>query len=86
VRILVIGGGAREHALCHALSRETDVTALHCAPGNAGIAEVAECLDADVNDSETLANLGVDSGLFPEIVKHTQASAKKSALLIELAR
>jgi phosphoribosylamine--glycine ligase len=41
VRVLVIGGGGREHALCLALSRDPSVTALFCAPGNPGIAEVA---------------------------------------------
>jgi phosphoribosylamine---glycine ligase len=41
VRVLVIGGGGREHALCLALSRDPDVTALFCAPGNPGIAAVA---------------------------------------------
>ena len=35
VKVLVIGSGAREHALCRSLSLDPDVTALHCAPGNA---------------------------------------------------
>jgi phosphoribosylamine--glycine ligase len=41
VRVLVIGGGGREHALCLALSRDPSVTALTCAPGNPGIARLA---------------------------------------------
>jgi len=44
VRVLVIGGGGREHALCLALSRDHGVTELFCAPGNPGIAQVAETL------------------------------------------
>jgi phosphoribosylamine---glycine ligase len=44
VRVLVIGGGGREHALCLALSRDPAVTALFCAPGNPGIAEIASTL------------------------------------------
>jgi phosphoribosylamine---glycine ligase len=44
VRVLVIGGGGREHALCLALSRDDTVTALFCAPGNPGIARVATTL------------------------------------------
>jgi len=42
VRVLVIGGGAREHALCLALARDPQVALLVCAPGNPGIARVAE--------------------------------------------
>jgi phosphoribosylamine--glycine ligase len=44
VRVLVIGGGGREHALCLALSRDPWVSALFCAPGNPGIAELASTL------------------------------------------
>ena len=47
MRVLVIGGGGREHALCLALRRDPGVTWVGCSPGNAGIAEVAECLPAD---------------------------------------
>jgi phosphoribosylamine--glycine ligase len=42
VKILVIGAGGREHAICHALSLDESVTALFCAPGNPGIAAVAQ--------------------------------------------
>jgi phosphoribosylamine--glycine ligase len=44
VRVLVIGGGGREHALCLALSRDPSVTTLTCAPGNPGIARLAATL------------------------------------------
>jgi phosphoribosylamine---glycine ligase len=57
VRILVIGGGAREHALCRALSLDPAVTALHCAPGNAGIAEVATLHAVDALDGPAVADL-----------------------------
>jgi phosphoribosylamine---glycine ligase len=44
MRVLVIGGGGREHALCWALKQSPDCEALFCAPGNAGIASVATCV------------------------------------------
>ncbi|WP_413800543.1 phosphoribosylamine--glycine ligase [Streptomyces iranensis] len=62
MKVLVIGGGAREHALCRALSIDPDVTALHCAPGNAGIAEVAELHAVDALDGAAVADLAVSLG------------------------
>jgi phosphoribosylamine--glycine ligase len=50
VRVLVIGSGAREHALVLGLSRDPGVTALACAPGNAGIAAVAELYGVEAAD------------------------------------
>ncbi|MET7382176.1 phosphoribosylamine--glycine ligase [Streptomyces sp. NPDC005526] len=57
MKVLVIGSGAREHALCRSLSLDPDVTALHCAPGNAGIAEVAELHQVDALDGAAVAAL-----------------------------
>jgi len=50
MRILVVGGGGREHALCWAISASPLCTKLFCAPGNAGIAEVAECIEVGAED------------------------------------
>ncbi|MFE2601407.1 phosphoribosylamine--glycine ligase [Streptomyces sp. NPDC059396] len=65
MKVLVIGGGAREHALCRSLSLDPQVTALHCAPGNAGIAEVAELHPVDMLDGAAVARLaaGLEAGL-----------------------
>ncbi|MFE9835966.1 phosphoribosylamine--glycine ligase [Streptomyces sp. NPDC005551] len=62
MKVLVIGSGAREHALCHSLSSDPDVTALHCAPGNAGIAEVAELHPVDALDGAAVAGLATRLG------------------------
>ncbi|MFF3288444.1 phosphoribosylamine--glycine ligase [Streptomyces sp. NPDC003023] len=62
MKVLVIGGGAREHALCRSLSLDPDVTALHCAPGNAGIAEVAELHPVDQLDGTAVAELATVLG------------------------
>ncbi|MER7765214.1 phosphoribosylamine--glycine ligase [Streptomyces sp. NPDC097619] len=65
MKVLVIGGGAREHALCRSLSLDPDVTEVHCAPGNAGIAEVAALHPVDALDGAAVAALarGLDAGL-----------------------
>ncbi|MET8678312.1 phosphoribosylamine--glycine ligase [Streptomyces sp. NPDC004647] len=60
MKVLVIGGGAREHALCRSLSLDPDVSALHCAPGNAGIAEVAEPHPVDALDGPAVAGLAAE--------------------------
>jgi phosphoribosylamine---glycine ligase len=57
MKILVIGGGAREHALSWRLSRERDVERVVCAPGNPGIAAVAACIQADVANPQTLLQI-----------------------------
>ncbi|GAA2956905.1 phosphoribosylamine--glycine ligase [Streptomyces argenteolus] len=62
MKVLVIGGGAREHALCRSLSLDPDVTALYCAPGNAGIAEVAELHPVDALDGDAVARLATELG------------------------
>ena len=50
MNILILGGGGREHALAWAIAKSPDCTRLICAPGNAGIAAVAECAVLDVED------------------------------------
>jgi phosphoribosylamine---glycine ligase len=54
MKILVIGGGGREHALCWKLARSKDVHKIYCAPGNAGTAQVAENVPIAATDIENL--------------------------------
>jgi len=60
MKVLVVGGGGREHALAWALRRSTEVETLCCAPGNAGIANVAECVPLGAGDIAKLAEHIVD--------------------------
>ena len=55
MRILLIGGGGREHAIACALARSPRTEKLYCLPGNAGISEVAECIEGSVMDFEHIA-------------------------------
>ena len=57
MKVLVVGGGGREHALCWALGASPLVEAVLCAPGNAGIAEVARCVPVGVDDLDGLVAL-----------------------------
>ncbi|MER7500589.1 phosphoribosylamine--glycine ligase [Nonomuraea pusilla] len=57
MRVLVIGSGGREHALCRSLKLDQQVTDLHCAPGNPGIEEVATVHPVDPVDPEQVAEL-----------------------------
>ena len=50
MKVLVIGGGGREHAICWALNKSPKVDKLWCAPGNGGIAAIAECVDIKATD------------------------------------
>lgn len=54
MNVLLIGGGGREHALAWALSASPLLDTLYCAPGNAGIAEIAQCLPLDIDDQEAV--------------------------------
>src|SRR5918993_1546080 len=57
MKILIVGGGAREHAIAWKLVRERDVTEVVCAPGNPGIAGIARCVAADAANPGEMAAL-----------------------------
>jgi len=61
VRVLLVGSGGREHALAWALAKSPLLTKLYCAPGNAGIAEVADCVAIPATDFAALAKFAVET-------------------------
>jgi len=60
MRILVVGSGGREHALCWAIAASPLCDRLYCAPGNAGIAREAECIDIAADDIDRLVGFAAE--------------------------
>jgi phosphoribosylamine--glycine ligase len=63
MRVLVVGGGGREHALAWRLGRSSQVEGVWCAPGNAGIADVATCVAVAPDDLKGLARVARDQAI-----------------------
>ena len=63
MKILVIGSGGREHALCWKIAQSEKVSKLYCAPGNGGISEIAECVNIESNDINALLNFTIDNSI-----------------------
>ena len=60
MKVLVVGGGGREHAIVHALSKSNKVTEIYAAPGNAGIAKLAVCVNIKDTDVENIVAFAKD--------------------------
>ncbi len=63
MKILVIGSGGREHAIVWKINKSPRVKKIFCAPGNAGISEIAECIDIKVEDVEGLVSFAKREGI-----------------------
>ena len=63
MKILVVGSGGREHALCHAFNKSEKVEKIYCANGNAGIGEIAELVDIKPDEIEKLADFAVENAI-----------------------
>ena len=55
MKVLIVGSGGREHAIAHSVAKSSRVDRIYCAPGNGGIAQIAECVDIGVMEFEKLA-------------------------------
>ena len=63
MKVLVVGGGGREHAICWKLAQSPKVTELYCAPGNGGIAQVAQCVPIKATDVEGMVKWAKENAM-----------------------
>jgi len=63
MRVLVVGAGAREHVLVDKISQNTSISVIYAAPGNAGISELAQCVDIAAEDIEGLADFATKKAI-----------------------
>lgn len=63
MKVLVVGGGGREHALCWKISKSEKVDKIYCAPGNAGIASVAECVPIKAMEFDKLVAFAKENSI-----------------------
>ncbi|MDD2189252.1 MAG: phosphoribosylamine--glycine ligase [Eubacteriales bacterium] len=63
MKILIVGGGGREHAIAWKLAKSPKVGEIYCAPGNAGIAEIAQCVDIKAEDIDGICRFAKDKGI-----------------------
>lgn len=63
MKVLVVGSGGREHAIVTSISNSDKVSKIYCAPGNAGIAALAECVDIGVMDFDKLVAFAKDKAV-----------------------
>ena len=68
MKVLIVGGGGREHAIAEAVKKSNKVDKIYCAPGNAGIAQIAECVPIGVMEFDKLTDFAVKEGIDLTIV------------------
>ena len=87
MKVLVIGGCGREHAICWTLAQSPKVTELFCAPGNAGIAQVARCVAQGQADYGILVcSTGIDMSIAANKVKGIRAALCTNEYCAEMTR
>ena len=63
MKVLIVGSGGREHAIAQSVAKSSKVDKIYCAPGNAGIAELAECVDIGAMELEKLADFAQEKAI-----------------------
>ncbi len=63
MKILIVGSGGREHAIAQSAAKSPKVDKIYCAPGNAGIGQIAECVPIGAMEFEKLASFAKEQGI-----------------------
>ncbi len=63
MKVLIVGSGGREHAIAASVAKSSQVDKIYCAPGNAGIAQIAECVDITAMEFDRLADFAEKKGI-----------------------
>ncbi|KHF32544.1 Phosphoribosylamine--glycine ligase [Paenibacillus sp. P1XP2] len=81
--ILVIGGGGREHAIVWALRKSPKAGTIYCAPGNAGIGQIAECVPIAVHEFDKLTAFAADKNVGLVVVGPDDPLADASSMRLK---
>ena len=81
MKVLVVGGGGREHAIVDALSRSAKVDKIYCAPGNAGIAMQAECVALHETEVEKLRDFAQANDVALTVVGPARRRLRRESIL-----
>ncbi len=68
MKILIVGSGGREHAIAYACSKSPKVDKIYCAPGNAGISELAECVPISAMEFDRLADFAAEKEIYLTVI------------------
>ena len=63
MKVLIVGSGGREHAIATAVAKSPKVDKIYCAPGNAGIAQIAECVDIGAMEFDKLVEFAKEKAI-----------------------
>ena len=79
MKILIVGSGGREHAIAASAAKSSQVDEIYCAPGNAGIAQIAQCVDIAAMEFDKLADFAEAEDIGLTIIGMVQERMRRSS-------
>ena len=78
MKVLVVGSGGREHAICTSVAKSPRVDKIYCAPGNAGIATLAECVPIGAMEFDKLVAFAKENKITKHFENYIDEKSKKN--------